>query len=290
MVWENELIDWRKRREDELRAPFSWLSLSALIWLDDKASVLGGAGASLSPWRRLPRFGCLEPRSSEGHWQFHPEPDLSFRSWNPVLPGTQTESSKDSKLTLLSDDRNGAATLLEVHDLRMCIIRRRLAGEPRQALRVWDSRSPRRTEQSIEWFEADERWRKPGRFISEIKNIEVPDALGSTEFAKSVGSVTFDHADRTFSLVCMDGGNDGLFIIFRDVLSNSGGQGGVYPSARYLTVEKPGDDGMVELDFNRAVSPPCAYSSFATCPFAPDGNHMDITVPAGERWVKNVER
>jgi hypothetical protein len=43
-------------------------------------------------------------------------------------------------------------------------------------------------------------------------------------------------------------------------------------------------DGKTVLDFNRAVSPPCAFTIYATCPIAPLQNHLPIAIPAGEQY------
>jgi uncharacterized protein (DUF1684 family) len=39
----------------------------------------------------------------------------------------------------------------------------------------------------------------------------------------------------------------------------------------------------VVLDFNRAYNPPCAFSSFATCPLPPKENKLALKVEAGEK-------
>jgi len=41
-------------------------------------------------------------------------------------------------------------------------------------------------------------------------------------------------------------------------------------------------NGVVELDFNRAESPPCAFTAFATCPLPPEENAPPVRVEAGE--------
>jgi hypothetical protein len=42
-------------------------------------------------------------------------------------------------------------------------------------------------------------------------------------------------------------------------------------------------DGKVELDFNKAENPPCAFTEFATCPLPPQQNRLDVAIPAGEK-------
>ena len=42
------------------------------------------------------------------------------------------------------------------------------------------------------------------------------------------------------------------------------------------------EDGRVDLDFNRAKNPPCAFTDFATCPLPPAKNRLTLSVMAGE--------
>jgi len=37
------------------------------------------------------------------------------------------------------------------------------------------------------------------------------------------------------------------------------------------------------IDFNKAYSPPCAFTNFATCPLPPRQNHLPFRVEAGEK-------
>ena len=39
------------------------------------------------------------------------------------------------------------------------------------------------------------------------------------------------------------------------------------------------------IDFNKAYNPPCAFTDFATCVFAPEQNHLDFKVMAGETYL-----
>ena len=55
-----------------------------------------------------------------------------------------------------------------------------------------------------------------------------------------------------------------------------------YGGGRYLQLDFP-IRTHVELDFNRAFSPLCAYDSKFTCPVPPPGNRLRILVPAGEK-------
>jgi uncharacterized protein (DUF1684 family) len=42
-------------------------------------------------------------------------------------------------------------------------------------------------------------------------------------------------------------------------------------------------DGVVDLDFNKAKNPPCAFTAFATCPLPPKQNTLPIALEAGEK-------
>jgi uncharacterized protein len=56
-----------------------------------------------------------------------------------------------------------------------------------------------------------------------------------------------------------------------------------YPAARSLSIAKPGADGTVTLDFNRASNLPCSFTDYATCPVAPAENRLPVAVEAGEK-------
>jgi uncharacterized protein (DUF1684 family) len=40
---------------------------------------------------------------------------------------------------------------------------------------------------------------------------------------------------------------------------------------------------MVELDFNKAYNPPCAFTPYATCPLPPKENRLPVRIEAGEK-------
>ncbi len=56
-----------------------------------------------------------------------------------------------------------------------------------------------------------------------------------------------------------------------------------YGAGRFLAVPPVNDDGRTTLDFNRAINPPCVFTSFATCPLPPPQNVLPIAVEAGEK-------
>jgi uncharacterized protein (DUF1684 family) len=38
------------------------------------------------------------------------------------------------------------------------------------------------------------------------------------------------------------------------------------------------------LDFNKAYTPPCAFTPYATCPLPPPQNRLSTSIESGERY------
>jgi uncharacterized protein (DUF1684 family) len=91
------------------------------------------------------------------------------------------------------------------------------------------------------------------------------------------GYVSFHFEGKTYRLDATEVKDQKLFIKFRDLTS----QKETYPPSRYMYTE-PVQDGKVVLDFNYSYSPPCAFTEFATCIFAPQQNTLPFRVEAGE--------
>ncbi len=56
-----------------------------------------------------------------------------------------------------------------------------------------------------------------------------------------------------------------------------------YPAGRMVDAG-PVKDGKLEIDFNMAYNPPCAVTTFATCPLAPRENRLSTAVHAGAKF------
>ena len=80
-------------------------------------------------------------------------------------------------------------------------------------------------------------------------------------------------------LVALAGKDGGLSLHFRDATSGRETYGG----GRILKTADPDADGTVQVDLNRTVNLPCAFTAYATCPLPPAGNALDVAVEAGER-------
>lgn len=56
-----------------------------------------------------------------------------------------------------------------------------------------------------------------------------------------------------------------------------------YGGGRFLSVKEPDKDNITYIDFNKAYNPPCAFTSYATCPLPPRDNILPIKIQAGEK-------
>jgi uncharacterized protein (DUF1684 family) len=96
----------------------------------------------------------------------------------------------------------------------------------------------------------------------------------------SPGAIVFEHGGTQYRLdAILEEGADKLFMIFSD--STSGKE--TYGAGRYLYISMPDAQGSVFIDFNKAYNPPCAFTSYATCPLPPPQNKLKVFIDAGEK-------
>lgn len=90
-----------------------------------------------------------------------------------------------------------------------------------------------------------------------------------------------DNQPQQLSLYLKANGTDStLFIPFTDLTNGHATYGG----GRYLDAPLPAPDAKaMELDFNRAYNPYCAYNDEYNCPVPPAENRLTVEVPAGEK-------
>jgi len=70
----------------------------------------------------------------------------------------------------------------------------------------------------------------------------------------------------------------GIFLSFRDRTNSTE----TYHDGRYVEVEVE-DGKLVELDFNYAYNPYCAYNDNFRCPITPEENTLPVDIKAGEK-------
>ncbi len=76
-------------------------------------------------------------------------------------------------------------------------------------------------------------------------------------------------------------------ILFLPFLDKTNGKTS-YEGGRYVEVFTTDefDDGTIEIDFNKAYNPYCAYSDRYSCPIPPRDNYLDIEIKAGVKKYK----
>jgi uncharacterized protein len=112
--------------------------------------------------------------------------------------------------------------------------------------------------------------------------IEIPNIMGDSKPVPFAGYVTFSLRGQDYRLEVEADTSGKLFIVFRDLTSGKE----TYPAARFLDTEPP-KDGTVQLDFNKAHNPPCAYNPYTTCPLPPPANRLRVEIQAGEKAYKH---
>jgi len=111
------------------------------------------------------------------------------------------------------------------------------------------------------------------------EEIDLPTTDGKTKPFVRAGLVEFEIDGTPVALtVLRDGDRGGLFVPFRDVMAGSE----TYEVGRYLEPQaRP--DGTLDIDFNYAYNPFCAYGDGWSCPIPPEENVLEVAIAAGER-------
>jgi uncharacterized protein (DUF1684 family) len=262
--YQMEIESWRQRMEESLRAERGWLALAGLFWLEEGTHGFGAApdNAIVLPGASAPAYAGSFTRQG------------SIVTLHPEAAGI-TVNGEPATTRRLRPDAEANPDLVAIGDFTMLLLRR---GE-RYGIRLWDRRSPARTEfTGRRWYPVSEAYRLPARFVPHDapRTLPVPNVLGETEQRLSPGYAVFTIGDREHSLDAVIDGDE-LFFIFRDQTAGDS----TYPAGRFLKAAFP-HGGQITLDFNRAYSPPCAFTAFATCPLPPPRNHLPLRIEAGE--------
>jgi uncharacterized protein (DUF1684 family) len=175
----------------------------------------------------------------------------------------------------LKSDTDGTPDQVRMDGLTMFVIHR---GN-RYGIRLRDPESKQRREFTGEhWFPVNGSYRVSAKFVAYDKPNMIPitNVLGQTELEPSPGYATFALQGRALRLEPVTE-DDHLFFIFRDLTAGHE----TYAAGRFLYAAVP-KNGVVELDFNKAENPPCAFTAFATCPLPPKQNRLEVRIEAGE--------
>jgi uncharacterized protein (DUF1684 family) len=266
--YRSSLEQWRREREARLRAEDGWLSVAGLFWLEQGANTFGSgpSQAIILPADAAPeRAGAL---------------NLAGRRVTVHLEAGVAATLNGQAVTT-AELRPDSADVLVLGRLRLQVIER---GD-RFGLRMRDPEAPqRRAFTGLEWYPVQESYRVTARFVpaASPRSIPIPNVLGQVNHMPSPGRVVFTLRGRQLSLdPVLEEGSPQLFFIFRDTTAGKG----TYPAGRFVYADPP-KEGKVVLDFNKAYSPPCAFTNFATCPLPPKQNRLNVAISAGEKDPK----
>ena len=261
--------EWRERRREALLAEDGWTSLVGLHWLELPAHYVGSSAVSGIRLALGPERLGLVQQERAGVW-FTPEPGVVLSlDEDPVTARIELRDGAEGDATeLLFDEGRGRLSLV--------------TRGGRRALQVKHADAPARTAfAGIEHWPVDADWILEGRFVAHPpgQTIEIGNIVGGSERLPNPGLVEFSRDGADYRLEALEGAGGGLFLVLADRTNGHGS----YGSGRYLDAPAPDPQGRVVLNFNRAYSPPCAFSDFAPCLLPPAGNRLDLAVEAGEK-------
>lgn len=263
--YEMSILKWREEVDTNLRRENGWLALAGLYWLRKDTNLIGSEPNCdiRLPARAPARLGTFE--FDGNNVTLNVESDLTVE-----VNGVATKSA------LLDADQEDVPSFITFDEMRMVVLRRsRGVG-----IRLWDNtRAERRLFPKRQWYPVKKEFRVPATFIyyETPRIVKMPDILGAILDEPMQGYVTFDLNGQKYELIAAEEPDHRLFIQFMDLTNGNP----TYPSGRYHYTDAH-ENGRLFVDFNKAYSPPCAFTEYATCTFPPQENHLNVAIEAGE--------
>lgn len=255
----------RAARQQRLTASDGWLTLIGLHFLQPGANPIGSAAtnAIVLP-KGPPQLGTIT-LAADGRVTVTLNPAVGAR-----IDGRE-------RLSARLDESGGEPPRLTWGPLTLFVIER--GG--RKAVRVKDSEADARVHfAGLDYFPTDGSWRVEAEWVpfDPAREVKFQNILGQESNALVPGKAVFTRDGRTFELLpLVEGPDEPLLFVISD--QTSGNE--TYAAARFVMAAPP-TGGRIVLDFNLALNPPCAFTSFATCPLPPKENRLPIAVRAGE--------
>ncbi len=269
-AYRQEIEKWHDGRAAELKSEDGWLTLTGLFWLKEGENKIGSERSNqiVLPQGKAPaNAGSLWLENGRVRLEALPGSGITYAG-QPV-----------SSVLALQADADGEPTTLNLGTLSFYVIKR---GES-LGVRVKDKDNPARTNfTGLEYYPIDAKWRIEAKLqpYDPPKAIPITNVLGMVEDLTSPGALFFDVGGKAYRLdAVVEKGSKELFIIFAD--QTSGRE--TYGAGRYLYAAPPDAEGTVIVDFNKAYNPPCAFTSYATCPLPPQQNRLPVRIEAGEK-------
>jgi uncharacterized protein len=267
-TYQQEIKTWDSQRIKDLTAENGWINLVGLLWLQEGHNSFGSGKQNDIVFPK----GTIT--KAAGYFERKGDIVKMVAENNTVL---KVNGVPVNEAVIFHPD-SILRPVVAYDNLRWTIIKRgdkmgiRLRNLKSDALKKF---------KGIERYEVDSNWRINAVLKSTglPTTIAITNVLGQTSQLPTAGKLEFAINGQSYSLDALTEGDE-LFIIFGDLTNGKG----TYPSGRFINTAKPGPDGKVVLDFNKAYNPPCAFTSFATCPLPPVQNRMSVAVTAGEKF------
>ena len=271
-AYRQSIEKWRHDYEAQLTSENGWLTVSGLFWLHEGENHFGSDPLNdiVLPVSAPPQVGTFDFHAGKTTVHVHPGVTATING-KPVESADLRPDNSQDRLVL------GDLTLF-VH-----------ASGDRFALRLKDKHSPLlKSFTGLDWFPVDDSFNLSARFIpyDSPKQFDSQNVLGDPIKLDIIGYVLFTLHGQEYRLEAEANRDGSLFIVFRDLTSGKL----TYPASRFLDTEAPkdGPNGKtVQLDFNKAYNPPCAYNPYTTCPVPLPANRLRVEIPAGEKLYKH---
>lgn len=284
--YQTHWVQWHTKRERALKAPYGWLSLRSIDWLEDGKTIqLNGFPGSWS--------------QNKNTVTYYPEPDKKVINRGVILTEPKEIVVENAEDVNVED--------FDFEGVRAQLIKR-LGSDKKFAVRQRDPQSKFRQDfTGVPVFEPTQKWVLPAKYVplSEWKNVQTAAVLeGLSHNETQIGNLVFEYGGHEYSFVVFQGHNDdsGLIetdritgktrylnnrqnrenvglILFKDQTNGNETYGG----GRRLKIDISDTNKLDYVDFNSAANYPCALSYFCTCPFPPEQNILPFKLTAGEK-------
>ncbi len=275
-AWKTDLLAWRAQQAKNLQTPNGWLTVVGLEWLKAGDNTFGSANGNALVIKAptAPSLGVVKLNGDS----------LQLLPPTGGYPkGLLVDGKPPANPQTLVSDNPGHPSRITFAAVTITIIHR---GD-RYGLRIKDSKAAARMHfHGLKWYSPNETYRVQAKWIpyNPPHEVPVPTILGTEVMSEVPGVAEFTLDGKTWRLepILESPEDKDLFFIFRDATSKSE----TYGAGRFLYTPFPDhgltQTGQVELDFNRAENPPCAYTPYATCPLPTPQNRLPIPIAAGQ--------
>lgn len=270
-AYRDSVEKWRTDYQAALTSDTGWLTVSGLFWLKDGDNRFGSdlSNEIVLPSPAPAHVGTFEFRA--GKIVAHINPGVFV-----LMNGKPVQTAE-----LRPDDPNNRLVL---GDLTLFVH----ASGARLAIRMKDKNSKLRKQfTGLHWFPVDDTFHVTAQYnpYDSPKQLDSQNVLGDPIKMEIVGYLSFSLHGQSFRLEVEPEKSGGFFIVFRDLTAGKL----TYPASRFIDTDPPTQTSagrVVDLDFNKAYNPPCAYNPYTTCPLPLPGNRLQIAIPAGEKIYK----